>query len=787
MRKKRTFFLLGWLALFILGVLVFWLFFWPKRDLRREFTRLIAAKGAEKPNILLITLDTTRADHLPCYGYQDVKTPNLDALAQRGIVFEECIASAPLTLPSHCSIMTGLYPTFHGVRVNGNAALSEQHQTLAETFAQNGYECGAFIGAFVLDGRWGLRQGFHHYDDQFDLKKYKQLDLGSIQRPGNQVADAALAWLKQLKDKPFFAWVHFYDPHTPYEPPEPYFSEYNSRGPIGLYDGEIAFMDEQLGKIIAWLKEKGVDKKTVIVIVGDHGEGLGNHGELTHGYFIYDYAIRVPLLVIVPVEKLQGIRVKGQVRTIDIFPTLLDMVGLPIPEESQGQSLLPLIFHPNLKKGFEAYSESMTPDVLYGWSPLLSLRNEKYKYIDAPRPELYDLSQDPEEFRNIQTEHPQMAQEMKKALDGLVRKTSSNAPALESANLDRETLERLAALGYIGGPVSRKSREQKVRTLLDPKDKLQVYEAVQQAGDFLIQEKYDEARQILESILRQEEGVPQALLLLATCYIELKRKEEAKAQYDLILKDDPNNVQALVGLANVLLEEEKKEDVVSLCKKALTVDEKNVQAYNLIGEVFMDEKNYSQSLPYLEKAVEIQPKLTQNTLNLAICLVGLGRYEEAEGRLKDILTEYPKFPLVYFHLGLLYEGQGKLEEAMEAYKEEFGLYPDHYRARFNYGRLLFKFNDYEGYKEQMREVIRTAPQAAEGYLFLARGLLYDPVDLNQAQKLAEKGLSLAKTGELKSMGYFLLADVYTRKNQPDKAKEALEKANSFGKLAKSSL
>lgn len=786
MKKRRTFLLWGGLAFILLGVLSVWIFFRPTRDSKRQFTKLMAAAGAEKPNILLMTLDTTRADHLPFYGYRDVKTPTLDALAKSGIVFEECITSSPLTLPSHCSILTGLYPTFHGVRVNGNTALSGQHQTLAESLGQNGYACGAFIGAFVLDGRWGLRQGFHYYDDQFDLNKYRLLDLGLVQRPGNQIADAALAWLEKEQDKRFFAWLHFYDPHTPYEPPEPYLSEYGSRGLAGLYDGEIAFMDEQIGRIIAWLKEKGVDKKTVIVIVGDHGEGLGDHGEMAHGYFIYDYAVRVPLLVVMPLEEFRGIRVKQQARTIDIFPTLLDIAGIPIPEENQGKSLLPLVFRPKTNNNSEAYSESMTPDILYGWSPLLSLRQGQYKYIDAPRSELYDLSLDPEELRNIQTEHPQLALEMKKELDRIVRQTSFNAPALESANLDRETLRRLASLGYIGGPVAGQSRRQKRAALFDPKDKLPVYEAVQQAGELLNREKYDEGRQVLESILRQEEGVPQAVLLLATCYVKLNLNEEAKRQYDLILKDDPNNVQALIGLASVLLEEGKKEDMIAACKAALSIDENNAQACNLIGEVLMDEENYSEALPYFERAEEIQPKITQTGLNLAASLIGLKRYETVEGRLKDILTQYPKFPLVYFHLGLLYEGQGRMEEAMKAYKEEFNLYPEHFRARFNYGRLLFKQGDREGYIAEMREVIRIAPLAPEGYLFLARGLLYDPVGLDQVQDLAEKGLSLAKTAELKSMGYFLLADLYTRTNQPSKAREALEKANSLRNPAKSS-
>jgi len=213
--------------------------------------------GVEKPNVILVTLDTTRADRLACYGYTGVKTPALDALAGRGVLFEQCASSSPLTLPSHSTIMTGMYPTYHGVRLNGNTALSEEQTTIAEVLAGRGYECGAFIGAFVLDGRWGLKQGFQHYDDSFDLKKYKHLDLGGVQRPGNEITDAALAWLDGRKDKPFFAWVHYYDPHVPYEPPEPFFSEYNT-GIAGRYDGEIAFMDSQIGRLESWLEANGL-------------------------------------------------------------------------------------------------------------------------------------------------------------------------------------------------------------------------------------------------------------------------------------------------------------------------------------------------------------------------------------------------------------------------------------------------------------------------------------------------------------------------------------------------
>lgn len=765
------------MAVMVLAI-IFFLVLRPKGKPAQKFAVLLAEQGIEKPNIVLITLDTTRADHLACYGYAGVKTPNLDSLARQGILFEQCTTSVPLTLPSHASIMTGLYPTFHQVRVNGNTALSEKHLTLAELLGQQGYQCGAFIGAFVLDGRWGLKQGFHHYDDLFDLKKYKQLDLALVQRPGNEVIDAALAWLEEQKENPFFAWIHLYDPHTPYEPPEPYFSQYNT-GLSGLYDGEIAFTDEQIGRVNSWAAENNLDKKTIFLIIGDHGEGLGNHGELAHGYYIYDYAVQVPFIIVTPFEKLEDIRIASQVRTVDLYPTLLEMIGIPVPKEIQGESLLDMIFNLSNRKSFYAYSESLSPNIHYGWSPLYSLRNTQYKYIDAPRPELYDLTQDPEEMNNLRDKFPKRVIEFKEALDSLIEQTSSQAPQPEAANLDQETLQRLAALGYIGAPVSKKSTKSKEKDLADPKDKLHIYQSVQQVGELINHEKYDQCVQILESVLQEEPKIPQALLLLATCYTELDRKEEAKAQYDLILKDDPNSIQALIGMANLLLKEGRKEDVIALCQQILSIDDRNTQAYTFIGEVHMGENDHSLALPYLEKAVEIQPKLTRNRLNLAACLVGLKRYDESETILEEILLKYPKYPLAHYHLGLLYEEQGRLEEAQQAYSEEIAYYPEHFRAHFNLGELLFKLGDRKGYLEQMREVVRIAPNAAQGYLFLARGLLYESDDINKILELVQKGLSLAKTSELKAFGYFLLADIYNRKKQPEKVQEALRKANSY--------
>lgn len=767
----------------ILGVLAVGIFLWLILRLEKSpaarLEKLWSESDVEKPNVILLTLDTLRADHLACYGYPDVRTPNLDSLARRGVLFEQAATNSPLTLPAHCSILTGMYPTYHGVRINGNTALNEEQMTIAEVLSAQGYQCGAFIGAFVLDGRWGLKQGFQHYDDHFDLKKYKHIDLGAVQRPGNEVIDAALDWLDEQKSTPFFAWIHLYDPHTPYEPPEPYLSEYGPRGLAGLYDGEIAFMDEQIGRCLSWLEDNGLDESTILILVGDHGEGLGSHGEGTHGYFIYDYAIHVPLIIVTPFEVLGGVRVSSQVRVVDIFPTLMEIAAVTLPAETHGRSLLPLMFRPQKEEEGFAYAESMSPNLQFGWSSLHSLRTTQYKYIDTPKAELFDLTRDPGEQTNLLQQYPDIAREMKDTLDRLMEETSRGAPTPQAANLDKETIEKLSALGYIGAPVAIKKASDEAGPLADPKDKFPVFQAVTAAGAMVLEQKYSEAVVKLESALQEEPMIPQALLVLSACYVELGRTEEAKAKLDLLLKENPENIPALISMANILLEERKDEDVIALCKQALSLDERNSQAQMLIGEIYLGQLKYSEALPYLEKGVEIQPKVTRSRLTLGACLLGFKQYDRAEKELKQVVKEAPKYPLALFNLGLLYEETGRLEEARAAYTEEVANYPGEFKARFNLGKLLFKLGDRPGSLAQMREVVKITPKLAEGHLLLARGLLYENVPLDEIQAEVEKGLSLAETDELKALGYFLLADIYSRRQEPEKVNEALKKANAF--------
>jgi arylsulfatase A-like enzyme/Tfp pilus assembly protein PilF len=746
----------------------------------RGIAEKLSAAGLARPNILLVTLDTTRADHLSPYGYSHSVAPHLERIAREGVLFRSCTAPSAFTLPSHSSIFTGTYPAFHGVRINGTAALSEGHETLAEILAANGYRTGAFIGAFVLDGRWGLNQGFDRYDDLLDLTKFGKIDLAGVQRPANEVVDAALGWLGEPSESPFFAWIHLYDPHAPYEPPEPWYSRFESRGMVGLYDGELAFADSEIGRVLTWLEEEGLANETILAVMGDHGEALGSHGELTHGYFVYDYAVQVPFLLRTPLAETRQLEVEELVRTIDLYPTLLEMLNLEIPEAVQGRSLVSLLEGSTWETASYAYSESMVPYLQYGWSPMYSIRTERYKYIDAPTPELYDLVADPGEETNLASQRARTTAELRKVLQRIYEESRVGAPEPEEADLDRETLDRLAALGYLGGAAPpEKETGLALRDLPDPKEKLEVYGKVSLAGDLINREEYPEALSHLEEVLELDPGVPQAKLLLATCYEETGRREEAKQQLDEVLRADPNDVQALLSMANLLSKDGRGEEVIAIGKKALTVDPRNAQAHILIGQVYMDRNDHQRALPHLQEAVEIQPKLTRNRMNLAACLLGLGRLGDSESILLDILAQHPKYPLAHFHLGLLYDAQGRPQEARAAYAKEVEYYDESVPARFNLGSLLLAMGDAEGYRTQMERVIEIAPDRPKGYLFLARGLLAEGGELARALELVETGLTLADDDELKALGHFLLADIYSREGERDKMAEALARARSF--------
>jgi tetratricopeptide (TPR) repeat protein len=417
----------------------------------------------------------------------------------------------------------------------------------------------------------------------------------------------------------------------------------------------------------------------------------------------------------------------------------------------------------------------MSVHLQYGWSALYSVRTPEHKFIDAPRAELYALGQDPAETRNLIRDLSDVAEELRSVLDGLRTEIEAGAPETEEADLDEETLSMLAALGYVGGDTAAPEGE----NLADPKDKIHLFESVGRASTLMLGEDYEEGAEILETVLAEDPEIPQAKHMLATCYRSLGRTEEAKALLDDYLRDHPDSVPALITMAGILTDEGRFEEVAALAKRVLSVDESNAQAYALMASAAMSEGDHGTALPMLEKAVEIQPKLTRNRLNLAAANIGLGRFAVAELMLDEIVAEKPKFPLSHFHLGLLYEEQGRLEAARTAYATEVELYPDSLTARFNLGNLAFSLGDVASAEREMRVLVDEAPDMPKPHLMLARILLKQERELGEVERLARAGLERAEADDLKVLGYYLLADVYSRQGRQAELEQVLERAQYY--------
>ena len=389
-------------------------------------------------NVVLITIDTLRSDRVSSYGSDLVHTPNIDSFASEGVLFSNAASTVPFTLPAHSSILTGLYPPGHGVRENVGYTLDDSIPTLAEVVSEGGWNTAGFVSAFVLDGRWGIGRGFDHYFDDFDLAEFDTANLSSVQRSGDVTISEAVRWIDgRPQDAPFFLWLHLYDPHDPYTPPEPFKSQYPGRP----YDGEVAYTDSLIGEFRQALEERGLLASSLVILTADHGEGLGDHGEASHGFFVYDTTIHVSLIVRPPTAAEVGRVVDSAVSHVDIFPTILDAVDLSAPKRVHGQSLLPVIAGENIELDRGVYSESLYPLLHYGWAPLRAIRTDNRKLISAPRPEVFNFVADPREQRDLSLEQPGVTGELEKRLTDLRAKIDT-AP---------EPLAQLLAGGYAAG------------------------------------------------------------------------------------------------------------------------------------------------------------------------------------------------------------------------------------------------------------------------------------------------------------------------------------------------
>jgi arylsulfatase A-like enzyme len=609
----------------------------------------------KSPSIVLITLDTTRADRMGFLGSERGLTPNLDALAKQSAVFTHAYAQVPLTTASHATILTGTYPQFHLVNDLVDPLVADLPSG-PEILRAHGYRTAAFVGSIILNGKKpyapGFDRGFDTYDSGFHNEGPGEDRYSTVQRRGEKVVAHALAWLAKHPKGPFFVWVHLYDAHAPYDPPEPYKSRYAS----APYDGGIAYEDAVVGKLFRELKVRGLFNGAVIAVMADHGESLGAHGEDTHGIFLYDETIRVPLLIKLPQASGGGKRIENRVELTDILPTLLQEAGIAIPKEVQGESLLGLMKGEaeESKSAAEAwrhrpaYAQSVYPHTEYGWSALRSLRTEKYLYVQAPRRELYDQAADPNADHNLATSSPAVADTLAGQLETIRQKTSSQRETVKSA-LDPAAQAQLGALGYMasgkdvsgGTPLDQGA---------DPKDKIEISNMIHQA-EILQQDAHsDESIALLEQAIAKEPGLP---------------------------------------------------------------------LYSKLGDWMMRKQEYQKAVPVLRKAMEMDRDSPITHLQLAKALMRTGDFEAAVPELEITEAKLPQLVDAHLLLQMAYIRTNRATDVIRECKIVLQFFPDHYPSYLILGRFLQLSGETNGAISNLKKAVALEPKAPDPHLILA--------------------------------------------------------------------
>ncbi len=637
--------------------------------------------GRVRPlNVLLITLDTTRADHLGSYGYARARTPRLDQLAREGVRFDRAFSPAPLTLPAHASILTGLYPFTHGVRNNGNFYLADRFDTLATILQSRGYRTAAFVSAFILDRRYGLARGFETYDDRMEGQTPQILAL-EAERRGDRTVLALATWLRQYAATgpaaPFFVWLHLYDPHEPYHAPAPF-------GPAfadSPYDGEIAFDDAAIASVMDQMGELGLKDETLVAVIGDHGESLGDHGEETHSMFVYDSAIRVPFILWAPGVVPAGRVVKTPVRATDLAPTVLDLLGAPPLKTDEGRSLVGEM-RGAAGRAPAVYAETLLPQLYMNWAPLRALRDERWKFIEAPHPELYDTVADPGEMHNLLPGREQTARGLQQEL---ARMTGGASGEMSVGRLDRETLEKLASLGYVGAgaePVA----ESVARA--DPKDKIGVFNQLRAANSAVRERRFADALPILRQVLADDPRNAFAQLVLGSAYMGMGNYRAAVAQYRTYLGLVPTSSYAHQWMAICYLRLGDRDNASREADAALAIDPHFSDARILKGGILAARGDYQGAIAELRAAIESDRAKPAIRLDLAKVLAEAGRQAEAQAEYEAALQIDATYAPALSGLGALLARQGRLDEAAAALQRALELQPGAEEVRYNLANVL---------------------------------------------------------------------------------------------------
>jgi len=652
-KKKIVYFFASFLFLLAVAIFIIFILLTPREKVIKDSSQ----------NVLLVTLDTTRADRLGCYGYKEAKTPNLDYLASNGVLFLNAYCQVPLTCPSHCSILTGTYPLYHQVRNNGTYYLSPELKTLAEALKEKGLKTAAFVSSFTVDSRFGLDQGFDVYDDQLSLDQtFKALNS---ERKADKVFAPFSRWLENNKVGPFFAWVHFFDPHLSYDPPSPYREQFLDKP----YDGEIAYMDFYIGKIVNKLREYNLLENTLIILAGDHGEAFGEKQEKGHGVFIYESTMRVPLILYAESNLPKGETIEARVRLIDLMPSILDMLDVPQPEDIQGTSLLPYI-EGKKKDDSSTYIESYYPRENYGWSELVGLIDGKWKYIKAPKEELYNLAQDPQEAENLIQEAGKIAQEKKEKLEDLIKNSVSPLIAGKTI-LTAEERERLRSLGYISTSESPSQGE-----LPDPKDRIEELLLIQQAEEYEMEEKIEEAAAIYEKIISLRPNVATSYVNLALLKARMMKIDETIQVLEQGLEKIPESEILLSRLGHTFMLAGRLKKAVDAFGLILKNNPRYFDA--LLGSAWMLELmgQRQDALAFYRKALKVEPENKFGRKRYALNLATEGQLNQAIEIFKDLKEEYPDDYEIYQDLGIAYGHVGDITQSIENLERAISIRPN---------------------------------------------------------------------------------------------------------------
>jgi arylsulfatase A-like enzyme/Tfp pilus assembly protein PilF len=623
---------------------------------------LLRRPSASGHNLLLITLDTTRADHLGCYGDSQARTPNLDRLAAEGVRFARVYAPAPLTLPSHASILTGLYPATHGVRNNGHQ-LSDKWRTLAEVLKAQGFATAAFVSSFSVDSRFGIGRGFDVYDDTFEAQA--PLKGANAERRAEATFARFSRWLEKSGPGRFFAWVHYYDPHLPYDPPAPYREEFSGRP----YDGEIAYMDRYVGAVIEALRSKGLLDRTLVVVAGDHGEGLGDKAETGHGIFLYDETLRVPLIVRDPAAFPRPRVVPSEVRLVDVAPTILDTLGLEAGAPAlQGRSLVPWIRN-KTRQDLDSVVETFYPRENFGWSEMVGIVSGPWKYIQAPRPELYDLSADPGEKTDLATASPDRAGALRSKLEQeLLRLSPAPGASSGQAVAGASDRERLRSLGYVNFAPAKPGSEAP-----DPKDRVGLLKLIQDAQAFEFQGRFAEAERACREVVAAIPDSPESYVNLAIVQVRQKNVDGAIGTLAEGLARLRDSETLLVRLGHTYLVAGKAREALETMEKVLSLDPQSVDALTVAASILDATGRKAEARTYYERALAVEPESRHLRMSYAANMASTGSFREAIAVYEKLIADFPEEQVFYQFAGIAYSYLGEFDKAVELLRQALAI------------------------------------------------------------------------------------------------------------------